>query len=282
MFHLRRYYFVLVLIFHAKCAGQPGDPTSRHFHRWRRDLSPIDPSLHLSSAPPTPDRAGSPPICNDMSPMALRSISPSPVDAALDGRSCNNSPSTQTLSPHNTSQPLFEKVSSTQWDRKCRGHLCKARATGPKKGTELCAMLYCIDDCASWQVLQKRGCKVKTHIKRAQELRQSTLTKTQVVPMTSGGAETAPNHAGQVVGRDAWYDSSKPLAPEHYDAQNRAEQAYATRSARVAEQRAAEESAKKNLSIVVWDKVRPMRNPAVPPGTTSLTPCNRRASRQSV
>ncbi|EIN04545.1 hypothetical protein PUNSTDRAFT_138587 [Punctularia strigosozonata HHB-11173 SS5] len=113
-------------------------------------------------------------------------------------------------------------------------------------------MRYCIDDCAAWQISQKRSCKVKNHIKRAQELSQSTSSKSRAGSTPLHVADTGIDQTGRVADRDAWYDGSKPLAPEHYDAQKRAEDAYVTRSTRVAEQKAAEESAKKNLSLVVW------------------------------
>jgi hypothetical protein len=109
-----------------------------------------------------------------------------------------------------------------------------------------CSYFYCKNCCQKYRTITGSRCKEARH---AAEGASSTATN---------GTDSDPNTVEQQtdIQRDDWYDPTKPLTKEHYDAKQRAAQKHRENTNQMAEMIKLEDRMKKNISLVFWAKVR--------------------------
>jgi hypothetical protein len=71
----------------------------------------------------------------------------------------------------------------------------------------------------------------------------------------AGSGSNVSDH-GQDILREEFYDPSKPLTQDHYDAQQRAALKWHDQTNKMLEMKQLEDHVKKNISIVFWKEVR--------------------------
>ncbi|KAA1469594.1 hypothetical protein DENSPDRAFT_848996 [Dentipellis sp. KUC8613] len=174
--------------------------------------------------------------------------------------------------------PQQSASSISDGDGSCNGKDCQAKGKHVRS-CRTCSFKLCQICCRIAQRENNKGCAEKHHMsgRNAQapaptfgqptssisisdnlidpQLRDSTPSASYI-PHKSELALVAPvvPSAGATAVRDAFYDSSKPLRPEHYHARQTAREELEARTRRVAQRKAHEEEAKHSVRLLFWNE----------------------------
>lgn len=129
-------------------------------------------------------------------------------------------------------------------DNKCRGPNCIQRAQLPRN-CSTCSHFYCKTCCQKYQTLTGSRCKEPRHGREPDG--SSTSAGTSGLTLDNGGSNAA--------GRSEFYDPTKPLAKEHYEARERAAQQWRQDTETSLQVKELRGSIGKNLTIVFWKEV---------------------------
>ncbi|KAA1478102.1 hypothetical protein DENSPDRAFT_854753 [Dentipellis sp. KUC8613] len=238
-----------------------GTPT--HFVCWREDLpnvdlsGPIHPALLplIASPPTTPSRSQNRAVAHPTVPLLPALLLP-PAPAV----------------------PRQSASSISDGDGSCNGKDCQAKGKHVRS-CRTCSFKLCQICCRIAQRENNRGCAEKHHMSGRNtqvpaptfdhptpsisisdnlidpQLRDSTPSASYI-PHESEPARVAPvvPSTGATAVRDAFYDSSKPLRPEHYHARQTAREELEAHTRRVAQRKAHEEEAKHNVRLLFWNE----------------------------
>jgi hypothetical protein len=192
-----------------------------HWLRWRDDLG----LAQLDQPGPYPTRSSTPPSLSQLRSPA-RTASSSLVSATP-------------LGPAQVVQPI-------SIDGKCIGKLCQQRKDKVPRACSTCDHGLCKKDCLA---LQKENPRVTCSEKRH---------RSEEVTNFSPGAGTTGESSGSSLdssNQDVFYDPTKPLRQEHYQAQQEAFNKYQIRVEAVEERKRQEELLHKQILILFWKQV---------------------------
>lgn len=209
---------------------RPGD--GGHWLGWRDDLGRAQADLSQSGGSDYPTRSSTPP--------SLSQPSPSP---AVTSSTSEPGPS--------SSAPLPPALLPVFTDGKCHGKFCSARID-PPRACRTCNHGLCKKDCIELQKTQPGlTCLEKRHREEVSVL--NPTPGTVLDSSRAAAADTSTTLDGS--DRSTFYDHTKPLRQEHYEAQREAFDKYQTRVQAVEERKRQEEQLQKQILILFWKQV---------------------------